>query len=251
MAIKSYLSYSLNDDVRYMASSCGFCKEFLKFTLENKVSDKVIITVLGEGSTALVPKTIITSDINKIISTKSNTIYDKTNPLSILKELNSTQSYTFVGLPCHIKPFQKYCKDKQIEAITISLFCNHTPTKYYKNILDKLHLTEEDVKHFEYRGSGWAGSVKVITDAGEIKLDHHECWDYYMANYYAPLKKCKKCVKPKDADICVGDAWIPRIINSDKKGTCIVLATNSKADKLINECCTKRYIYLESIQGEY
>jgi len=251
MLIKSYLAHSLNDTVRCMASSGGFCKEFLKFTIENKISDKVIITVLGEGSTALIPKTIITNNINKVMSTKSNTIYDKTDPLSILKELDNTQSYTFVGLPCHIKPFQIYCERKQIKAITISLFCNHTSSKYYESVLNRLHLTEKDVKHFEYRGSGWSGSVKVITDAGEIKLDHHECWNYYMDNYYAPLYKCKKCTKPKDADICVGDAWIPRIINSDKKGTCIVLSTNSNADNLVNECFNKGYIHIERISGEY
>jgi len=213
--------------------------------------DKAIITILGDGVEALIPSTIITDDISVILSTKSNTIYDRTNPLSILKDLDNTQSYVFVGLPCHIKPFKLYCESKQIKVITISLFCNHTSNKYYKSVLDRLHLTEKDVKHFEYRGSGWAGSVKVITDTGEIKLDHHECWNYYMANYYDPLEKCKTCVKPKDADICVGDAWIPKIINSDKKGTCIVLATNSKADKLINECFIKGYIHLEKISGEF
>ena len=120
--MKKYLSYSLNDEVRHRASSGGFCKEFLKFVIENKIADKVIITVLGEGHESLIPKTIITNDINKILSAKSNTIYDKTSPLSILKELDNTQSYVFVGLPCHIKPFKRYCERKQIKAVTISLF---------------------------------------------------------------------------------------------------------------------------------
>jgi len=249
--MKAYLSYSLDDAVRYKASSGGFCKQFIRYCLENKIVDKAIITILGDGTEALIPNTIITNDIGVITSTKSNTIYDKTNPLSILRELSGDESYVFVGLPCHIKPFKRYCEKKQIEAITISLFCNHTSTKYFKSILDRLNLTEKDVEHFEYRGSGWAGSVKIIVNGKEIMLDHHECWKYYMDNYYAPLNKCKKCTKPKDADICVGDAWIPEIINSDKKGTCIVLSTNSNADKLINECSDEGYIYLnENINDE-
>ena len=249
--MKCYLSYSLNEAVRYMASSGGFCKEFLKFSLENKIVDKVIITVLGENEKALVPKTMITDDIENIMSPKSNSIYDRTNPLSILKELNSNESYIFVGLPCHIRPLKEYCKKNSIKVFTISLFCNHTSTTYYRSILNKVHLNESDVRHFEYRGSGWPGAVHIVTDDKEIRINHMECWDNYSKNYMDMLPKCKKCIKliSPDADICVGDAWLQRVISKDKKGTCIVLSMNPNANRFIEDCSKKGYIHLEQMNN--
>jgi coenzyme F420 hydrogenase subunit beta len=251
--MKCYLSYSLNDNTRYKASSGGFCKEFLRFSIENRIADKAIITVLGENNESLVSRTIITNDIKIITSTKSNTIYDKTNPLSILSELKSDESYVFVGLPCHILPLKKYCKKRNIKVITISLFCNHTSNnKYYKNVLEDANILEKDVKHFEYRGSGWPGFVSIITNNDEkIKIKHAYCWSSYKKNCFNMLSKCKKCVKfiTNDADICVGDAWLNRIKNVDKKGTCIVLSMNPNADRLINICSKKNYIFLERMEN--
>lgn len=251
--MKCYLSYSLDKAVRHRASTGGFCKEFIRYSLENKIVDKAIVTILGDGKDALIPTTVITNDIEKIMSTKSNTIYDKTNPLSVLKRLDSNESYVFVGLPCHIIPLKKYCKRKNIKVFTISLFCNHTSNnKYYKSVLDKVDLTEKDVKHFEYRGSGWAGYVTIITNDGvKIRVNHHECWSNYSEKYLEMLPKCKKCTKfiINDSDICVGDAWLPRIINKDKEGTCIVLTMNFLSNKLIEDCSKKGYIYLEQMNS--
>jgi len=251
--MKCYLSYSLDDEIRYKASSGGFCKEFIKFFIENKIADKAIITILGEDDKSLVPKTIITNNIEKIMSTKSNTIYDKTNPLSVLKELNSDEKYVFVGLPCHILPIKKYCKMKNIKIFTISLFCNHTPNnnKYYNSVLKKAGLIESDVKHFEYRGSGWPGFVSIITNDAEIKIDHKSCWSNYINKYFDMLDKCKKCTKfiSYDADICVGDAWLQRVKNVDRKGTCIALSMNSEADELIKNCFDYGYIYIENLKN--
>lgn len=252
--MKSYLSYSLDDAVRYRASSGGFCKEFLRFCIETKVVDKAILTILGDGNECLVPRTIVTDDIKKIMSAKSNSIYDRTNPLSVLKKLNSDESYIFVGLPCHILPMKKYCSAKNVKVITISLFCNHTSRSYYKSVLNDVGLTESDVRHFEYRGSGWPGSIRIVTDVGEIKLDYVDWWNKYSKNYLDMLPKCKKCIKSisNDADICVGDAWLQRIVSVDKKGTCITVAMNLYSDKLIKDCAEEGYIYCEEMpDGEF
>lgn len=249
--MKSYLSYSLDDAVRHRASSGGFCKSFLQFCIETKVVDKAIITVLGDGSNALVPSTIITDDIEKILSTKSNSIYDKTNPLSVLKKLNSDERYIFVGLPCHILPLKKYCAKKNIKVFTISLFCNHTPLTYYKSVLDNVGISEDSVRHFEYRGSGWPGSTRIVTDDEDIKLNFSECWNTYSEKHVEMLAKCKRCIKliSEDADICVGDAWIQRVLNRDKKGTNMVVVMNSNSNVLVNDCSKKGYIYLEHLSN--
>jgi len=110
-------------------------------------------------------------------------------------------------------------------------------------------LTTDDVKHFEYRGSGWPGHVLIVTNDGrEIKLDHTACWADYKRSGFRMAAKCKNC---RDfisdiADICVGDAWIERI--KDKKGTCIVLAMNPEADEYIKSCHSGGYISLEQME---
>ncbi|MFA7287318.1 MAG: Coenzyme F420 hydrogenase/dehydrogenase, beta subunit C-terminal domain [Melioribacteraceae bacterium] len=249
--MKCYLAYSANPDVRHKASTGGFCKEFLRFCIEGKIIDKSILTILGEGEEALIPRTIITDDIEKIMSTKSNSIYDKTNPLSILSSLNKNESYIFVGLPCHIYSVKKYCSKHNIRIITISLFCNHTSdNKYYKSVLDKANLSEIDVKHFEYRGSGWPGFEKIITNEDqEIKIDHIEGWDNYVKKYMQMLPKCKVCTRmiSEEADICVGDAWMQKVLNNDSNGTNMVVAMTTTADKLVMDCCKSGYIHIEHL----
>ena len=243
--MEAYLTYSMDKDVRHRASTGGFCKEFIRYCLNDRIVNKAIITVLGEGKESLTPTTIITDDLSIIMSTKSNTIYDKTNPLSVLKQLGN-EKYLFVGLPCHIRPMKLYCERKGISVLTVSLFCNHLSKSYYQSVLDKVGLTKEEVIHFEYRGSGWAGYVKIVTDSGEIKIDHHECWDNYSKNVNM-LSKCKRCKEmvSLDADICVGDAWIQSVMNNDKECTCITVAMNNNANQLVIDSCNEGYIHLE------
>ena len=246
--MKAYLSYSTDNDIRYRASSGGFCKELMKFLIKNQIYDKVILTELGDGNLSLVSQTVITDNIEKILSVKSNTIYGNTNPLSVLNELNKNESYIFVGLPCHIKTVREYSKKNDIKILTICLFCNHTPDYgYTKYILDKHNVKKNDVIHFEYRGSGWPGNTKIKTKNGESMMNFPALWSRYNDHTPTPLKKCKCCVDfiSSEADICVGDAWVQRIIEKDKLGTNIVIGMNEIGNDLIKKCYDNGHISIE------
>ena len=139
--MKSYLSYSLNDVIRTNSSSGGCCKEITRFCLENNIADKAITTKLN----GLRPETLITNDLNIIMSPNTNSIYQETNPLSVLSDMSKHERYVFVGLPCHIKAVKNYCAKNDINIITISLFCNCTPVGFEDNVLKHLNINREDV----------------------------------------------------------------------------------------------------------
>jgi len=251
--MKGYLSYSTSNEIRYMSSSGGFCKELLRYLIEAKIYDKAILTELGDGETALIPQTVITDDMEKILSTKSNSIYANTQPLSVLPELKQDESYVFVGLPCHVKTVREYSRKHGIDILVVCLFCNHTPDfGYTKYILDKHGIDERDVTHFEYRGTGWAGKTKIKTRDNEILIDFPSLWSSYNNNTPTPLKKCRCCAEfiSDQADICVGDAWIERITKKDDLGTNIVIGMNEIGNDLIKKCGESGCIVVENLDDE-
>lgn len=252
--IKSFLSFSLNKDIRHLASTGGFCKEFIRYMIEKEYVDKAIITVLGDNDKALIPKTIITEDISAILSVKSNTIYDRTNPFSIIDKLDNNKRYILVGLPCHIPVFKKISKERNISIFALSLLCNHTPKKYFETALQEANIKKEDVCHFEYRGHGWPGYVCIKTKSGKnIKISHKEIWKKYMRENFDMMPRCRYChnVLSYEADICVGDAWIKEISQKDKEGTNLVISMNCYAEHLIRECSEDKRIYLKDIKNDY
>ncbi|MDM8561988.1 Coenzyme F420 hydrogenase/dehydrogenase, beta subunit C-terminal domain [Candidatus Marithioploca araucensis] len=243
------MAYSSDDGVRYSASSGGFCKSFLWYLVDlDEGIDEAIITRTGSKHSPLIPEVIATKKREDIFSTRTNSVYAPTNPISVLKDLDPSKGYVFTGLGCHVRNLrllQRRGIAKNVKLV-VGLLCSHTPNiNIVKQLFEKLNLNEKDVIKIEYRGNGWPGGFTAYMKNGSTK--------YVSSKHYFPndLNNAPQCCKScsevsKEADVVVCDPW--RIISprNEYNGKTLVLCRNVMADRLVVDAAKKKYIIIES-----
>lgn len=249
--MKGFITYAADEKLRYTSSTGGTCKQIIKFCLDNNIVDNAIITLLDKPFS---PKTIITNNLDIILSPKCNSIYEKTNPLSVLSQLKINERYIFVGLPCHILPFKTYCEKYSIKNITICLLCNCTPINFLEKLIAKENINKENIKEVYYRGNGWPGYVHFIfNDGTDKKINAREAWSYWYNKHFEVNKKCLLCkdILSYHSDFCVGDAW--HLFDPTKKqdGINCTLAVNDNAINIIKNAGDQKYLVYDDLDEMY
>ncbi|MFA5337144.1 MAG: Coenzyme F420 hydrogenase/dehydrogenase, beta subunit C-terminal domain [Candidatus Omnitrophota bacterium] len=243
----SYLAWSTDNSIRYSASSGGFCKGFLLYLLECKKVDAAILTRTGSVKSPLVPETVISSSIDEIKSTRTNSVYAPTDPLKVLGDLDKNKTYAFIGLPCHCKALRAIQKTNKFKNITIviGLLCGCAPKIGFtkKNIRD-LRVDEKDIVQIEYRGNGWPGKFTVHLKDGTKKQINH--WDAFSSSPEYLDQHCKRCsLMPVYSDVSLCDPWNLKLEESDKYGVTVVICWNEKIDALVRLAQQESYIGLK------
>ena len=246
------VAHSNNPHIRQNSSSGGFCKSFLTYLIESKAVSFVIMTRMKEDSTE--PESIITNDKNKII-TRTNSIYEYHNQVTILGETKPDQTYAFIGLPC----FVRYIKNQQIKYNKylnifplISILCNQAPMVSFKDkLLIDNNINIDEVTEIDYRCGEYPGNIVVkLKNNTTIKLGAFtEIWNQY---HYPALPHIPNCClncelfESTFADIVVGDPWKTKY-DKDKLGWTKVIVRNQKTMNLIAQAHHDDYIYYEEL----
>lgn len=242
---KTYFSHAKDEEIRLAASSGGFCKAFLCYLVDNNIVDYVILTRLKDNSTE--PETIITNDKNKILN-RTNSIYEFNNQTHILKDIDHSKTYAFIGLPCfvyYIKKQQQINKLMNIK-LTISLLCNQAPSKKYKEQLIKdAECNVNEIVNIDYRHGPSPGCVKIVDFKNQEKIlgSHGYNWSKYNTKYCFSPACCRNCslYESSFADIVVGDPWHTKYEKS-KSGWTKVTAYTQTAIDLIEKAIDNSYI---------
>ncbi|ELC8443039.1 Coenzyme F420 hydrogenase/dehydrogenase, beta subunit C-terminal domain [Clostridium perfringens] len=249
---KRYLAYSLNDDIRYRASSGGIGEEICKYALENNYEVCGVIYDYKEN----IAKHIITNkseDIKKIVGSKYIPSYTE----EAFKNLHINKKYIVIGTPCQIYSLRKFMQNKKISNwILVDFFC-HGPAsmnlwdKYLAYVKSKLKSKNINEINFRDKRYGWHNyGYSIKTNNEEYFKKHSD--DLYSECF---LKKvdlreccfdCKLRFNKIYSDIRLGDFWGPKCV-SDKKGTSIVLTNTQIGEEIINSL---NNIYLEKITYE-
>lgn len=245
-----HFAYSSDDNVRFRASSGGFVKSFLVYLIEKGIVDSVIITRTGDLSRPLVAETVITSDKDEILSSRTNSVYMAHNIFSVFKKLDTDKEYAVVGLPCQVKrlwELQGVGEYWNIPMI-ISLFCNYSPKlAFTKGILESLNVKEEDLSRIEYRGNGWPGGFTAhLKDGGVRFIPSGKYWSNDLRNGPPMCSSCSEL--GAYADITVGDPWNLQL--KDTKGTSLVICRNNYSSGLVREASTLGYIEISDCSPE-
>ena len=240
--ITLYYAHSSDPEIRFAASTGGFCKSFLVFLVETGRVDCAIITRSREGH-PLRPETIATDRVEDIVSTRTNSIYAIPKPLSILGSLESKKSYAFVGLPCHCKALKNMQgRGRYLNIrVMVCLFCNYTPKDDFTLWrLRELGVSIGDVERIEYRGNGWPGKFTVFLKDGSRRQGVHKFTDLR----YAP-GPCVRCpILPTDFDISAGDPWNLGLEGRDTQGATLVSVRGGEPNSLVREAERAGYIRL-------
>jgi coenzyme F420 hydrogenase subunit beta len=236
-------THSLNKDIRFGASSGGVITSLLKYLVEQKIVDFVIITTADEKN-PIINQSYLTNNIKKIINSQSSR-YSPSSPLKeIFKAKENKQRIALVGKPCDItayKNLEKLIPElKNTVVYTISFLCAGIPSiKGTKKIIENFNIDLSRVKSIKYRGNGCPGNFTIKTNNNASHtLSYNDSWGKVLNKYLH--KRCKICPDGtgESADISCGDIWKeedgkPVFINND--GDSLVIVRKSNGEKLISK----------------
>lgn len=213
-----YYGWSSDPKVRRIASSGGVITEVSSWLLEKHKVEGVIHTCPNpEDQTKTI--SCISTNRNELIR-RSGSRYAISHPLAILKALDRTKRYAFVGKPCDVATLNNFIKVqpewKNIIIYTISFFCAGMPSQDAQSkLLEHLGCPKEKLKTLRYRGDGWPGYTTAIEYSDkEYRTDYATSWGKILGRDI--MKMCRFCLDGigETADISCGDAWY---LTPDKK----------------------------------
>lgn len=153
------------------------------------------------------------------------------------KGLPGTGRVLLVGLPCQIRGARTLlghiCPD--VDPVCVSLFCRKTKDfGYSRYILQMAHCEHEPIQHVLYRGEGWPGRFRVLSD-GRINdigpfFYHARCWNAAGCRY------CTDCIGSGISDLTLGDPWGIVDASDRQTGMTLVYAWTRKGQELLDSC---------------
>ncbi|HIP49760.1 MAG TPA: hypothetical protein EYG92_12455 [Lutibacter sp.] len=232
-----YFGYSLDHEHRFEAATAGITTEIAAYLLDTKQVDGVISSYQNEDNDIITEIFTCSSEVKKT----RGSIYRQVSALNGLGEKIESgrhKKLLFIGLSCHISGLKtlqkanKYLK-KNVEFITIALFCKQTKTEEFSD-MERSLLGAKPNQKINYRGKGWPGMTRV---EGEKSLPLSDIRFGLMWGSFAFTPDyCFSCSDPigLEADISVGDAWLSQY-SADKIGSSLFVANTSKGDNIIKE----------------
>lgn len=252
---KGYLSYSKNDRLRWLGTSGGLVTTLLINLLER-----------GEIDGALLVKNINPYQLESYIARSKEDIIGSSGakylpvPLNVsLREIiNEEGRYAVVGIPCQMQGVRRAELNNPVLKKRIKyhfgLVCSHVMNKKgVKFIVKRCGIDPDDVKELTFRGKGWPGGIKIITDNEDKSISNLKSimseifGGFYFSNFY-----CTVCSDHLNeyADVSFADAWIPDIIKKDTQGTSIIITRTDVGSALVDRAYKENIIELREISGE-
>lgn len=241
-----YVANSMDNKILYTSSSGGLITQILIFALEKGIINGALVTRMNKNK-PLEPEPFIARTKDEIIEASKSKYCPVPANIALREILNSNEGEKFavVGLPCHINGVRKAeNKNKKLKnkiVLHLGIFCNHIPnfigTELY---LKRLNIKKEDVIKLDYRGEGWPGLMKIITDTHTYTLSNY--WGFIGSHFFYP-KRCLMCGDGlcELADISFGDAWLPKY-KDNNMGKSIIISKNEIGENILNKMNDENYI---------
>jgi coenzyme F420 hydrogenase subunit beta len=158
----------------------------------------------------------------------------------------------FIGKPCDAAAVsllrrKRPALDKKL-GLVLTFFCAGTPcTQGTLDLLKRLEIPLEEVRHIRYRGNGWPGTFTVRYGSDELEktLTYEESWG--VLEKYRKSFRCHLCPDGLGelADISSGDAW-HRYPGEKDRGRSLVIVRTPRGREAIRRAVTSGYLELVS-----
>ncbi len=228
-------SYSKDNDLRFYASSGGFCRSIIIETLERKVIDAVYTLIMPKDDEKEVQgKWLCTVPLNQDIPRSVYRVAPwGSNIVNIPQKVNNV---LIIGLPCQLRSAVSILNSKnpKLNIYTIAIYCNKNKklgfTKYIKT---KCACKDIPNKNVIYRGDGWHLYFRCITDDQKVYSLKHSAYFAHCWNVPA----CKYCFDNiyLEGDFAVGDPWKLCSQSEEKLGKNILFIISSKGKELVSK----------------
>jgi coenzyme F420 hydrogenase subunit beta len=250
---------SANDNsLRHHASSGGVLSALLLYLLDSKTVDYVVQNRASE--TRPIENATVESVSRDDIFQAAGSRYAPSSPLSKLDErLSRPGRFVFVGKPCDVAGLRAFARhDPRVDEkipLMLSFFCAGVPSlRGTREILAKLHVREEDVERFQFRGDGWPGHATAWTrDGREARMSYADSWGGVLSKH--TQFRCKICPDGSGgfADIACADAWYSDEAGyplfEEEDGRSLIVSRTAKGEALVAAAIDKGYINAKTIDA--
>ena len=204
--------YATDPKVRFEGSSGGAISALLIHALQQGLVDRVVhIAADPDAPTRNV--TAVSRTPQEVLA-RAGSRYTASSPLAGIDALLAEGGrFAFIGKPCDVSALRLLgTADPRVAAhapLMMSFFCGGIPSHDgVGRILRTMGVEAERVVGFRYRGQGWPGSARALTDSGEAcEMSYAESWGGHLSKEVQ--FRCKICPDAVGgvADIACADAW--------------------------------------------
>jgi coenzyme F420 hydrogenase subunit beta len=238
--VRAYTGYSLDNQIRFNASSGGLVTSLLILALEEKLVDGVLVTAASPMN-PLRPLPFIAKSKEELLFAMGSKYCPVPLNEAVRTINNSNGRFAVVGLPCHINGLKKLEEKipelKNKIAFRFGLFCSHTlnfkATPFLLGLLSP--DGEGNIATLEYRGKGWPGYFSVTYKNGKKAAMPFRYYSRFHALFFFTPRSCMFCpdAYANLADLSFGDAWSKSIMSSDKEGTSACISRTVQGQQLL------------------
>lgn len=257
--INTYEGYSLDNNIRYEASSGGVLTTIAIYLLENNIVDAVIQTGMDKENPQET-KTYVSTTRDQVIENMGSRYSISVPLMNILQLLQKSMRYAFIGKPCDVTALKRYMQInselKEQIVITLSFFCAGMPSNISNNhLLKKMGVEKEALVSFQYRGNGWPGYTTAIDKNGQVyQIEYNIAWGDYLGRDVNTI--CRYCMDGigESADISCADLWYLNEDNkpdfSEHEGRNIIFSRTPLAENIIYDMAKRGIIYMNPFTNE-
>lgn len=240
--LKSYSSWSRNNEVRDKCSSGGIAFEISKQALKKGYNICAVKYDIHRGKAMH-----YIADSEDSLKESIGSKYLQSYSVTGLENIDFNKKNLVVGTPCMIDSFRRLIRRKHVENnfVLVDFFCHGVPSYLlWKKYIKIKKSKNGELKSVLWRDSslGWHNSLRMKIEGergvyeGGIS-DGDIFYRLFLQDYClgkACYEKCKFKMEHSSADLRIGDLWGPTY-QSNKNGVSGLLVLSSCGEKIISE----------------
>jgi coenzyme F420 hydrogenase subunit beta len=249
-SISCFAGHVATGQYRSLASSGGLVSWILCRLLELGEVDAVVHVGAISDASANAPlfEFTISSTPSQVISRAKSRYYPVEMSGVVQSMMENPLRYAVVGLPCFIKALRLACRESEVlqsrVAHTVGIVCGHLKSTGFAEMIGwQLGVLPDSLRGIDFRtkrrnaaANDYAATVSGIV-GGEDKVISAPTASLFGTNWghgFFKYKACDFCddVLAENADIAVGDAWLPEYVK-DSGGTSIAVVRTPFFSQLI------------------
>ncbi len=247
--------HAADREIRHKGSSGGVISALAVYLLEQGLVDFVAHIAVSQDD-PLCNEIQISRNRNDVLRAAGSR-YAPSAPLSALRELlDRGERFAFIGKPCDIAALRRYARhDARVGKLIpymISFMCAGIPSiKGTYELVEKLGADCSHLKSFQYRGDGWPGMAKAITQEGQVfEMDYSSSWGKILNRHLQ--FRCKICPDGTGefADVVCADAWYGKDGYPDfteREGRSLMLSRTPRGESLIQAALKSEAIRAQAL----
>jgi len=250
--LATYIGFASEENIRRVGTSGGIATQIVLYALSNNLIDGAIVNRFDR--TRMTCESFVARNRQEVIAAAGSKYCPSTTNEALSDLTSSREKLALVGLPCQVTGALRAAEVadhfKQI-VLRIGLMCSHTITRAGTPfLLEKYALGCDNVKHLRYRAEGWPGALIVEYTTGDrIEIPLAVYWREVFGPYFFTPYGCLLCddFAAEQADIALGDAWLPHIRARDSIGTSLIVVRSERGMELMRRLHAEKRITVAQI----